>query len=91
MNCTVLAGSELKPVQGKVAIGDGEIQAVGVDVRAEQDDAVYDLKGATVMPGLIDSHCHLIYRDVVEPYDIELRKSLPEATIDAVFNAQVLL
>jgi len=90
-NGTVLRGSTLEAVRADVVIVDGLIDAVAPDTATNSGDVVYDLNGTTVMPGLIDSHCHLIYRDVADPYDIELRKSIAEATIDAVFNANLLL
>jgi imidazolonepropionase-like amidohydrolase len=91
LDCTVLVGSDLDPVPGGITIVDGLIEDVGAHVQAQPGDLVHRLGGATVLPGLIDSHCHLIYRDVADPYDIELRRSLAEATIDAVYNAGQLL
>lgn len=91
LDCTALVGPDLDPVRGGVAIVDGVIETVGDHVEAGHGDLVYELGGATVLPGLIDSHCHLIYRDVADPYDIELRRSVAEAAIDAVYNAGQLL
>ncbi len=90
-NCAALVGVELQAVTGNILIVDGRIQDFGPGIATEAGDTVYDLAGSTVLPGLIDCHCHLIYRDVAEPYDIELRKNLAEAAIDAVFNANALL
>jgi imidazolonepropionase-like amidohydrolase len=90
-NATFLVGEELVPVTGSLAVLQGRIEAIGPDVEAAPGDEVHDLAGATVMPGLMDAHCHLVYRDVADPYDIELRQSVPAATIDAVFNAAVLV
>lgn len=88
---TFLTGEDLTPVIGGLAVVDGKIEAVGSNVTAGEGDEVRDLRGATVLPGLMDAHCHLVYRDVTDPYDIELRKSVPEATVDAIFNASELL
>lgn len=41
-----------------VLIGGGEILAVGEDARAADADAVRDLDGAILIPGLIDVHTH---------------------------------
>ena len=90
-NGTFLVGDDLEPVTGALAVTDGVIESCGADVRPERGDEVVDLDGGTAMPGLMDAHCHLIYRDVADPYDIELRKSVPQATVDAVHNAGVLL
>jgi enamidase len=45
-----------------IAIADGKIVAVG---RSLDDDAdtVIDARGSTVVPGLIDSHCHPVFGD----------------------------
>lgn len=90
-NATFYVGESLDPVTGSLVVEDGLITEVGDGVATNPDDVVVDLGGGYVVPGLMDAHCHLIYRDVADPYDIELRKSLPEATIDAVYNAEVLL
>jgi enamidase len=45
-----------------IAIADGKIVGVG---RGHDDDAdtVIDARGSTVVPGLIDSHCHPVFGD----------------------------
>lgn len=91
VNATFLVGEDLTPTQGSLAVLDGRIQAIGDQVEAHRGDEIHDLAGATVIPGLMDAHCHLVYRNVADPYDIELRQSVPAATVDAVFNAHVLL
>lgn len=90
-NATFYVGESLAPAAGSLVVEDGLITELGDGVVTRPDDLVIDLGGGFVVPGLMDAHCHLIYRDVADPYDIELRKSLPEATIDAVYNAEVLL
>ena len=90
-NATFYVGESLAPATGSLVVEHGLITELGDGVVTRPDDLVIDLGGGFVVPGLMDAHCHLIYRDVADPYDIELRKSLPEATIDAVYNAEVLL
>lgn len=51
----------------------------------------YDCTGLTIVPGFVDAHCHLNYRDIHEWYQFEIQKSLPEATIDSVINAALVL
>ena len=48
-----------------ILIQDGLIAAVGAGstVGAAGADAVVDCRGTTVMPGLIDSHCHVVLGD----------------------------
>jgi imidazolonepropionase-like amidohydrolase len=90
-NGTFLAGTGFRPVAGAMIVRDGSITEMGEHVRPQPGDETIDLKGAFVIPGMIDAHCHLVYREVADPYDIELRKSLAEATIDAVANAGEVL
>lgn len=88
---TFYVGATLTEQGGSLVVEDGIITELGNSIIQRQDDAVLDLQGGYVIPGLMDAHCHLIYRDVADPYDIELRKSVPEATIDATVNAGILL
>jgi enamidase len=46
-------------------IRDGRIAAIGAESRvgAAGADVVVDCRGTTVMPGLIDSHCHVVLGD----------------------------
>ena len=90
-NATFYVGEELSAQAGSLVVENGIITELGESVVRGPDDKVVDLAGGYVMPGMMDAHCHLIYRDVADPYDIELRKSVPEATIDAVTNAGILL
>ena len=48
-----------------ILVQDGLIAAVGAGSRvgAAGADAVVDCRGTTVMPGLIDSHCHVVLGD----------------------------
>ena len=45
-----------------ILIEDGRIAAVGKGLE-DVADTVIDAKGSTVMPGLIDSHCHPVFGD----------------------------
>jgi imidazolonepropionase-like amidohydrolase len=44
---------------GTVLVEGGRIVAVGDQVVVPEDAEVYDAAGKTVMPGLIDAHCHV--------------------------------
>src|SRR5262249_47479943 len=61
---TIVSGDIARPwVDGdSVVVADGAIAAVGrgLDVDA---DTVIDARGSTVIPGLIDSHCHPVFGD----------------------------
>lgn len=45
-----------------IAIADGRIAAVGRGLDGDAD-TVIDARGTTVIPGLIDSHCHPVFGD----------------------------
>ena len=48
-----------------ILVRDGRIAAIGAarDTDAAHADVVIDCRGTTVMPGLIDSHCHVVLGD----------------------------
>jgi enamidase len=48
-----------------IVVREGRIAAVGAasDTAADRADVVVDCQGTTVMPGLIDSHCHVVLGD----------------------------
>jgi len=59
-NARIVDGTQDRPTDPKqIAIEDGKIKEVGTSVSFTAD-AELDLKGLTVMPGLIDCHVHTI-------------------------------
>ena len=44
---------------GDVLVADGKIRAVGAGLCAPEGAQVIDCTGRTVMPGMIDAHCHI--------------------------------
>lgn len=60
----IVTVDEVESIKEAVAAKFGRIIAVGTDVEVEgfigEDTEVIDLKGRTVIPGLIDSHCHMM-------------------------------
>jgi len=94
----VRAGHVLDVKTGKVSdgqtivvVGD-KIQSIGPtgSVTAEPGDAVVDLGGMTVMPGLIDVHTHLTMNPEFDPYREVTSTSAKEA-ISGVVNARTTL
>ena len=68
VNVGALATGELAtPRQGaeSLLVDDGRIAALGAASRtaAARADVVIDCRGTTVIPGLIDSHCHVVLGD----------------------------
>lgn len=53
-------GDEVRPV-GRVRVEDGRIAAF--DAEARDGDAILDAGGAVAIPGLIDSHAHVVFGD----------------------------
>ncbi len=52
--------SDLKTItQQDLAVSDGKIVAIETNIEAHVEDKVYDLKGYTLLPGLVDVHVHL--------------------------------
>ncbi len=50
-----------------------------------------DARGRTLLPGLIEAHLHLSYRDVKELPDLDLKCPVEETTIRAVAHARLCL
>jgi imidazolonepropionase-like amidohydrolase len=72
------------------------IVAVGGDDLADRvprDEPVtrVDATGKTVMPGLIDAHCHMTYGESRSEEEIDLYTSPELRTLKAAFNAQKVL
>ena len=77
--------------QGRiVAVGDPESRGLGTGLRLPADAEVIDLSQATVLPGLIDLHAHIL----LEPGDVMgsyIRRSSARKALDGLRHAQALL
>ena len=60
----IVSGDIARPLLDgdSIAVADGKIVAVGRGLD-EDADTVIDARGSTVVPGLIDSHCHPVFGD----------------------------
>ena len=67
-----------------------EIKRSADDLNIPDDAGVIDLRGLTVLPGLIDAHVHLL-ADANEHGYRRLRNSVPRATVKGVNNARITL
>ncbi len=77
-----------------ILIEDGKIASVTPGGSAPSGVEVIDLSNATVLPGLIDAHTHILLQGDVteEDYDVQLLKqSIPYRAILAARNAKIAL
>ncbi|MGD0239380.1 MAG: amidohydrolase family protein [Streptosporangiaceae bacterium] len=100
----VFDGTGTPPVPGDVVVRGDRIESVrpGGGAVAEAGDRVVDCAGATVMPGLIESHSHLTFPSAIghidssfnPPLDVSFFRNLPspdEHLALARRNAKILL
>src|SRR5215472_4644953 len=79
----VRAGRLLDPRSGNflapaaVLIEDGKIKQVGAQISAPNGATIVDLAGATLLPGLIDGHTHLLLSVVIPPEEERKRHENP--------------
>ncbi|WP_290050046.1 amidohydrolase family protein [Amycolatopsis solani] len=98
----VFDGSGSPAVPDDVVVRGDRIEHVGPGAEPAPDDRVVDCRGATVMPGLVESHCHLTFPSAVghldpsfnPPVDVSFFHHLPtpdEHLALAERNARILL
>lgn len=96
---TLLQGGDVLDVRSgrilastDVMIEDGRIVGIGGDLSGDvtAEDTVVDMSGATLLPGLSDSHVHLTGRSDIHGYR-RLAVSLPRSTVSGVANAEKTL
>ena len=77
-------------VVSEVAIRDGRIVAVGQGARAQQGPGtqVIDLKGRTVVPGIIDNHNHIVLMGNRPGNHTPLENAYSIADIQAIYAAR---
>ena len=71
-----------------VAVGDGAERAA---VPRGESLEVIDAAGRTVMPGLIDSHCHMTYGECLSNEEIEVYTGVETRTLVAAWNLNKVL
>lgn len=71
VNVAVFDGESAELVEGPVGIRDGRIESIGAPARP--GDYVIDGLGGTVIPGLIDAHCHA-YGISLDMMDLEANR-----------------
>src|SRR4029079_13842318 len=100
----VFDGTGAPPVPADVVVRGDRVETVRPDAGpvAEPGDQVVDCAGATVMPGLVESHCHLTFPSALghidpsvnPPLDVSFFRHMPtpdEHLAIAGRNAKILL
>ncbi len=94
---TVIDGTGRQPERADVLVRGDRIHAVGGSALPgpvpppEGCDRVIDATGMTVMPGLIDVHCHMSYGEAKVEEEIDLYTSHELRTLVAAANAEKVL
>ena len=95
-NGTVIDGTGAQPVLADVLIEGERITAVGDDARLRAAQAgpglvVIEATGCKVMPGMIDSHCHISYDQPSSNDELFFHRRYGLATLVAAVNARKVL
>jgi predicted amidohydrolase YtcJ len=92
INGKIITVDDLDSIQEAVAVKFGRILAVGsrgnIDALIGEGTQVIDLGGRTVIPGLIDSHSHIIREGVVRRINVDLSE---EAGVRSITDLQARL
>ena len=95
-NARMIDGTGQDPVDNSVIFIQGErIESIttmdGLNGRSLDDYYEIDVKGKTVLPGLIEGHFHISYTDVLELSDLDLKLPAEECTVLAAQNGELIL
>ena len=89
---TVIDGTGAAPRPRTDVLIDGDrIVAVGPSATAGADTVTIDVGGHTVMPGLIDSHCHITFGEPSSNDELFFHRDPSTAMLVAAFNVPKLL
>ena len=96
---TLIDGNGGPPLADAALLVDGDrIQMVGRRADVERQAPVadpalarIDATGKTIMPGLIDSHCHVNYGEVETEEELDLYTPMEYRALRAVWNARKVL
>ena len=89
----VIDGTGAPARRADVLLEVDRIVAVGptAAARATTDAVVHDVSGMTVLPGLIDAHCHITFGEPASNDELFFHRPQSTATLIAAFNVQKLL
>lgn len=93
---TLISGNGDAPLtNATIRVVDGRIAAVWSGSARPQDAepaiSVYDATGTTVMPGLIDAHCHISYGEARSAEEVDIYGGAEWNAVRAVWNAGKVL
>lgn len=80
--------SEEPMEDGVVVVEDGRIASVGPARELASGVEIVDLGDATLLPGLIDSHVHLVWSASAEPHEVVERESRALTALRCANNAE---
>lgn len=95
-NCKVIDGMGNPPSQNMNVLVEGnriaEISPAGPNAVKLPADAIrIDAAGKSVMPGLIDAHCHMTYGESLTQEEQEIYTSVESRTLRTAWNVQKVL
>jgi imidazolonepropionase-like amidohydrolase len=92
-NGTIVDGTGAAPFAGAVLVEGEKIAAIGEEAtrRATGEVKRIDARGMTVMPGLIDAHCHLSFDDAQSNAEIFFHRRNALSALVATYNARKVL
>lgn len=94
-NGRIVDGAGTPAVEGSVLVDDGKVRATGAEAdslaAADNTTERLDATGLTVMPGLIDVHCHLAFDDAESNSELFFQRRNALSALVAAYNAKKLL
>ncbi len=94
-NGDVIDGMGNEPQRGMDVVIDGdrivEVRPAGEGEQAQDGTTRIDAAGKTVMPGLIDAHCHMTYGNSMTQEEQDIFTSVEGRTLRAAWNLQKVL
>lgn len=91
-NAKILLGEDLTLTEGKVLwVKDGVIKKIDNKLSPPTDAYVVDAKNKVLLPGLIDSHVHLMWDGSLNPVQTLKEEGYEQMIIRAVSNCQTYL
>ena len=90
-NAKIIDGAGSAPFKADVELRDGKIAAIGDVIAESPGRRVIDAAGKTLMPGLIDAHCHISFDEPNSNDELFFHRREGLAALVAAQNARKLL